>query len=169
MDEEMTKMRSEKDLGQAEMPKVEFIPLPDTNVALLTKPSYATKLSSGIDLRAYIKQSHGNITVYPQQRAIIPTGYKVKIHPNYEGQIRSRSGLAINQGIMVLNEPATIDADYDGPLNVILYNTSPDIFIIHNGDRIAQFVVCSIARERMYMPEDAPERGTGGFGSTGIK
>jgi dUTP pyrophosphatase len=142
---------------------VEFIPLVHNPLPLF----YATLLSSGIDLRAYVKSR--TLTVYPNQRVIVETGYKCKLDPGFEGQIRSRSGLAANNGVIVLNAPGTIDADYDGPIKVILYNTSPDPFQIQHGDRIAQFVIVPVVREDTYMPLDVIERGTGGLGSTGVK
>ena len=126
-------------------------------------PVYQTSGSSGIDLRANIKEP---ITAYPFFRRIIPTGLKVSIREGYEGQIRSRSGLAANSGVIVLNSPGTIDSDYEGELMVILYNTDHNVpFTIQPGDRIAQIVFCPVA----YASVDTvlKERGAGGLGSTG--
>ena len=148
---------------------VEFIPV--TGVNNPPALSYATKFSSGIDLRAYFNRrgERGSVTLYPGQTGVIGTGYKCKIHPNYEIQIRSRGGLAANSGIFVLNSPGTVDADYEGEIKVILHNVSPDPFIINHGDRIAQAVLCPIMREQAYMIAEPKERGEGGFGSTGVK
>jgi dUTP pyrophosphatase len=99
---------------------------------------------------------------------MIPTGYKCKLAPGYEGQIRSRSGLALNHGIIVLNAPGTVDNAYSGSINVILYNCSNKMYTINPGDRIAQFIVASIVREWAYDEVTPVERGIGGFGSTGV-
>ena len=144
---------------------VEFIPIVPNPHPL----HYATKLSSGIDLRAWFKNPHGSVTLYPNSIIVIDTGYKCKLHPDYELQIRSRGGLAMNHGVIVLNTPGTVDADYDGPLKVILFNVTSAPFMIMQGDRIAQAVICPVAREETYMEAEMKERGTGGFGSTGIK
>jgi dUTP pyrophosphatase len=145
----------------------EFIPLVKNPFTL----SYATRLSSGIDLKAYLWNDICNpydIWLKPGERVVVDTGFKVKIHPDYEGLIRSRSGLAAKNGIMVLNSPGTIDADYDGPVKIILLNTSSNGFKISHGDKIAQFVCAPVVREPAYMQAIPVERGEGGFGSTGV-
>ena len=139
---------------------VEFIPIVENSYPL----SYKTAGDSGIDLPAHIDAP---FTLDIGGRAMIPTGYKCKLAPGYEGQIRSRSGLALKEGIIVLNAPGTVDNGYCGPVNVILYNCSNKLYTSNPGDRIAQFVVALVSHESAY-DELAPiERGEGGFGSTG--
>lgn len=101
-------------------------------------PKYMSKGASGMDLQAFIPH---NIKIYPFERKIINTGLKIEIPIGYEAQIRSRSGLVINYGIICLNSPGTIDSDYRGEIMVILMNLSSDIFIVKSGDRIAQIVI----------------------------
>ena len=144
---------------------IEFIPY----LSGAKIPSYATRFSSGMDLCACIGKGAKNVTIYPGQTLMVETGLKCKMHKEIEGQVRSRSGLALNKGIIVLNAPGTVDADYEGPLNVILHNVSVDPYVITHGDRIAQFVLNKIEREENYMSFDTKERGEGGFGSTGLK
>jgi len=131
-------------------------------------PNYETLESAGMDLRSNIKT---DITLKPNQRAIVPTGIFIALPKGYEAQVRSRSGLAAKYGITVLNSPGTIDADYRGEIGVILINFSENDFIIKNGDRIAQIVIAK--HERAIWEEcndlSKTERGSGGFGSTGQK
>lgn len=131
-------------------------------------PNYETLESAGMDLRSNIKT---DITLKPNQRAIVPTGIFIALPKGYEAQIRSRSGLAAKHGVTVLNSPGTIDADYRGEIGVILINFSGNDFIIKNGDRIAQIVIAK--HERAIWEEcndlSKTERGSGGFGSTGQK
>ncbi|WP_341653069.1 dUTP diphosphatase [Blattabacterium cuenoti] len=100
-------------------------------------PNYETKGASGMDLRAYLKN---NITILSMERKIIKTGLFIEIPKGYEGQIRPRSGLALNHGITVLNDPGTIDSDYRGEIKILLLNLSNYPFIIENGNRIAQII-----------------------------
>jgi len=129
-------------------------------------PNYETLESAGMDLRSNIKT---DITLKPNQRAIVPTGIFIALPKGYEAQVRSRSGLAAKYGVTVLNSPGTIDADYRGEIGVILINFSENDFIIKNGDRIAQIVITK--HERAIWEEcndlSKTERGSGGFGSTG--
>lgn len=131
-------------------------------------PNYETLESAGMDLRSNIKT---DITLKPNQRAIVPTGIFIALPKGYEAQVRSRSGLAAKYGVTVLNSPGTIDADYRGEIGVILINFSENDFIIKNGDRIAQIVIAK--HERAIWEEcndlSKTERGSGGFGSTGKK
>ena len=131
-------------------------------------PNYETLESAGMDLRSNIKT---DITLKPNQRAIVPTGIFIALPKGYEAQVRSRSGLAAKYGVTVLNSPGTIDADYRGEIGVILINFSENDFIIKNGDRIAQIVISK--HERAIWEEcndlSKTERGSGGFGSTGQK
>lgn len=140
--------------------KVVFTPLYEDSPSL----SYATAYSSGIDLRC---ADHETICLAPGEFAVIGTGYSCKLRKDCEGQIRSKSGLAAKYGIAVLNSPGTIDADYDGPILVILINHGRKPFYVKYGDKIAQFVVCPVFREMTYMEAIPKERGEGGFGSTG--
>ena len=131
-------------------------------------PEYKTELSSGADIRANVEET---IYVYPMKRTLVPTGLYVAIPKGYEAQVRPRSGLAINNGIIVLNTPGTIDADYRGELKVILANFSDTTFHINPGDRIAQLVIAKTEQAEWEEVEelDSTERGDGGFGHTGTK
>ena len=131
-------------------------------------PKYETDGSSGLDLAACIDK---NIEIKPGQSEIIPTGLAVSIPKNFEIQIRPRSGLAAKRQISVLNTPGTIDADYRGELKVILINLSNKIFIVEKGLRIAQMVVCPVVKAKLKEVDslDDTKRGSGGFGSTGVK
>ena len=135
-------------------------------------PEYATDGSSGFDLRANLDSP---VTVQPHSVKIIPTGLYFEIPDNFEIQIRPRSSLAAKYGVTVLNSPGTIDSDYRGEIGVILINHSDNAFTINNGDRIAQAVVASITAKnfiklnKVDKIEINTERGTGGYGSTGIK
>lgn len=130
-------------------------------------PHYATKASAGMDLRANLK---ADIIMKPMERTIVPTGLFLEIPIGYEAQVRPRSGLAIKKGITVLNTPGTIDADYRGEIMVILINLSSEDFIIKHGDRIAQMIIASHQQAEWNLVEDlsSTERGSGGFGSTGV-
>ena len=134
----------------------------------VTLPKYETDGSSGLDLAAFIDK---NIEIKPGKSEIIPTGLAVSIPKNFEIQIRPRSGLAAKNQISVLNTPGTIDADYRGELKVILINLSDKSFIVERGLRIAQMVLCPIVKATLKEVEllEDTERGSGGFGSTGIK
>jgi len=135
----------------------------------ITLPKYETVSSAGMDIRAFIPE--GNIEIEPQERKLIRTGLCLEIPRGYEVQIRPRSGLALKNGITVLNSPGTIDADYRGELRVILINHSADRFLITNEMRIAQIVVAQFSRVDLLEVENLSEtdRGEGGFGSTGTK
>ena len=131
-------------------------------------PKYETGGSSGLDLAAFIDK---NIEIKPGKSEIIPTGLAIAIPKNFEIQIRPRSGLAAKNQISVLNTPGTIDADYRGELKVILINHSDKSFIVENGLRIAQMVLCPIMKAKLKEVEtlEGTKRGLGGFGSTGVK
>ena len=135
----------------------------DKNIKL---PAYKTSGSSGMDLMAYIKNK---ITINPGKIALVPTGIAVAIPENYEIQIRPRSGLAAKKGISVLNTPGTVDSDYRGEIKIILINLSKKSFIVKSGDRIAQMIVCPVAKGKLQEVKSLPRtvRGKGGFGSTG--
>jgi len=131
-------------------------------------PKYETSGSSGLDLSANIKTS---VKIEPGETTIIPTGISVSIPKNFEIQIRPRSGLAAKNQITVLNTPGTIDADYRGEIKVILINLSKETFVVENGARIAQMVMCPVIKAKLKEVDDLSktERGKGGFGSTGTK
>ena len=131
-------------------------------------PKYETDGSSGMDLAADVKD---NIEIKPGKSEIIPTGLVVSIPKNFEIQIRPRSGLAAKNQISVLNTPGTIDADYRGELKVILINLGNNSFVVEKGLRIAQMVLCPIIKANIKEVEtlENTKRGSGGFGSTGVK
>lgn len=132
-----------------------------------TTPTYETEGAAGMDVRANIDEA---IILKPLERAIVKTGLFIALPQGFEAQVRPRSGLAAKKGITVLNSPGTIDADYRGEIGVILVNLSSDEFIINDGERIAQLVIAK--HERVSWKEvtvlSETERGSGGFGSTGV-
>ena len=129
-------------------------------------PQYATKGSSGMDIRASLDLP---VTLQPLERTLIPTGLFVEIPNGYEIQIRPRSGLAIKQGITCLNSPGTIDSDYRGEIKIILINLSSEKQVINHGDRIAQMIIQRTERAEFEEVEflNKTERAAGGFGHTG--
>jgi dUTP pyrophosphatase len=129
-------------------------------------PVYQTAGSSGLDLRANIAEP---IEISPLQRVLIPTGLAIAIPPEYEGQIRPRSGLAFQHGITCLNSPGTIDSDYRGEIQVILINLGQEPYRIHPGERIAQLVVCPVVSAEIELVNEleVTVRNKGGFGHTG--
>jgi dUTP pyrophosphatase len=129
-------------------------------------PTYATKYSAGMDLRANVKNP---VTLRPFERTIVPTGLYIEIPTGYEGQIRPRSGLALKNGVTVLNSPGTIDSDYRGEVKVLLINLSHEITEIENGDRIAQLVIAPYSKVDWEKSDSLSEtgRGEGGYGHTG--
>ena len=131
-------------------------------------PAYATEGAAGFDLRAAVPAA-APVSLAPGERVLIDTGFAVAIPDGYEMQIRPRSGLALRHGITLANAPATIDADYRGPVGVILVNLGQEPFTVARGDRIAQGVVAPVTRVRFAEADglDATARGGGGFGSTG--
>ena len=131
-------------------------------------PHYSTTASAGMDLRANIDQS---ITLKPLERTIVKTGIFMELPVGFEAQVRPRSGLAFKKGITVLNSPGTIDADYRGEVGVILVNLSSEEFVIEDGERIAQMVIAKHEQANWIEVEtlDETQRGSGGFGSTGVK
>ena len=131
-------------------------------------PAYATAQSAGMDLRANIPEA---ITLQPLERRLIPTGLHIALPEGYEAQVRPRSGLALKHGITVLNSPGTIDSDYRGELMVLLINLSQDPFTVNDGERIAQLVIARHEQAVLTAVEvlDETERGTGGYGHTGVE
>ena len=129
-------------------------------------PEYKTTGASGMDLVAFIREP---LQVKPMMSCIVPTGLAVAFPENYEIQIRPRSGLAAKNNISILNTPGTIDSDYRGEIKVIIHNHGNRNFIINNGDRIAQMILCPVVKMKLEEAIDLPEtiRGQSGFGSTG--
>ncbi len=129
-------------------------------------PSYATAGSSGVDLRAFIPSP---LQLAPMERILVPTGLHIALPPNWEAQVRPRSGLAIKQGLTCLNTPGTIDADYRGEIKVILINLSNEVQTIQDGDRIAQMVFQQVEKMEWQLVTslETTQRGDGGFGHTG--
>jgi len=129
-------------------------------------PQYATKGSSGMDLRATLDVA---VTLQPLERMLIQTGLFVEIPAGYEIQIRPRNGLAIKQAITCLNTLGTIDSDYRGEIKIILINLSSEVQVINHGDRIAQMIIQKTERAEFEQVEflNETERAAGGFGHTG--
>ena len=129
-------------------------------------PEYATAGSSGMDIRAALKEE---IILKPGQIELVPTNISVEIPFGYEIQVRPRSGLAIKHGIGVLNSPGTIDSDYRGEVKIILINLSKEDFKISSGDRIAQLVLSKVYLAELKESDELNDsrRGEGGFGHTG--
>jgi len=134
----------------------------------LPLPGYQSEHASGMDLLAAVDEP---LTIGPGERAVVPTGLFVAVPPGYEAQVRARSGLAAKKGICVLNGPGTVDADYRGEVGVILANLGRDPFVVERGMRVAQIVICPVARVELRQVEKLGEtgRGAGGFGSSGVK
>lgn len=132
----------------------------------LPLPRYQTEGSAGMDLCADIAEP---VHFAPMERKLVPTGLRIAVPPGYEAQVRPRSGLALKQGLTVANAPGTIDSDYRGEVQVILIHLGTEPVTVHRGDRIAQLVICPVARAALVEVTslDATVRGEGGFGSTG--
>jgi dUTP pyrophosphatase len=139
-----------------------------SHAADLPLPQYATEGSAGLDLLAAVD---GEIELKPGARAAVACGIAIALPPGYEAQVRSRSGLALNHGVTVLNAPGTIDSDYRGEVKAILINHGDAPFRIARGMKIAQLVVARCEQAQMNDVAELPatERGAGGFGSTGYK
>jgi len=129
-------------------------------------PKYSTDASAGMDLRANLEV---DLIIKPMDRVLIPTGLFLEIPLGYEAQIRPRSGLAVKNGITILNSPGTIDADYRGEVCIILINLSKEDFIIKDGERICQMVIAKHEKAEWVTVQSLEKtvRGTGGFGHTG--
>lgn len=130
-------------------------------------PAYETEGSAGMDLRADLEES---ISLEPGGRALIPTGLFIELPQGYEAQIRARSGLAIKQGIGLVNGVGTIDSDYRGEIKVALINWGQEPVVIQDGDRIAQMVIARYERITWKQVDELGDtkRGAGGFGHTGL-
>lgn len=131
-------------------------------------PEYQTTDSAGMDLLADLDES---IEIQPMERVLIGTGLHIELPNGYEAQIRPRSGLALKHGITVLNTPGTVDADYRGEVKVLLINLSNSAFKVEAGDRIAQMIINKVEQISWSLTDSLleTERGSGGYGHTGIK
>ena len=136
----------------------------------LPLPSYESAGAAGMDLRAAVLQD-APLTLAPGARLAVPTGLIVEIPEGFEGQVRPRSGLALNHGVTCLNSPGTIDCDYRGEVKVILANLGTEPFTVTRGMRTAQLVIAPVARAEIVEAVELTDsaRGAGGFGSTGTK
>ena len=132
----------------------------------LELPAYMSAHAAGADLHAAVEEE---VTLLPGARALIPAGFSMALPDGYEAQIRPRSGLALRHGVTCLNSPGTIDADYRGPVCVVLANLGSEPFVVRRGDRIAQMIVAPVSRAQFRVADelDDTERAHGGFGSTG--
>lgn len=130
-------------------------------------PSYGTFGAAGMDVRAYLPE--GPVTLRPMQHALIPTGLYMQLPSGYECQIRPRSGLALKNGLTILNSPGTIDADYRGEIGIILINLGDSDFVVKDGERICQMVIKQYTKVEWEEVSrlDRTEREDGGFGHTG--
>jgi dUTP pyrophosphatase len=148
------------------MSQIQFKKLP--HAADLELPGYETGSAAGMDIRAALETP---ITLKPGDRTLISTGLQMALPEGYEAQIRPRSGLAIKNGITMLNSPGTIDADYRGEVKVIVINHGQEDFVVNHGDRIAQMVIAPVVQLPVKEVSELEEtdRGEGGFGSTGIQ
>jgi len=135
----------------------------------LDLPAYITPGSSGLDLRAAVDQDEP-LVLEPGRIELIPTGIAVEIPPGFEGQVRPRSGLAIEHGLTLINAPGTVDSDYRGELKCAMINLGPEPHAVKRGDRIAQMIIAPVTRARLEEVEElaGSKRGDGGFGSTGV-
>lgn len=145
--------------------KIQILRLPHGEGVPL--PKYMSHAASGMDVYAAVENE---VTLKPGERKLIPTGFKMALPQGYEAQVRPRSGLAIKNGISVLNTPGTIDEDYRGEVGVILINQGSEEFKIKRGDRIAQMVINKVEQADIEEVKSLSEtrRSTGGFGHTGV-
>jgi len=135
----------------------------------LDLPAYMTPGSAGLDLRAAVGQDEP-LVLEPGRIELIPTGIAVEIPAGYEGQVRPRSGLAIEHGLTLINAPGTVDSDYRGELKCAMINLGPEAHAVKRGDRIAQMIIAPVIQVRLEEVEElnGSQRGPGGFGSTGL-
>ena len=135
----------------------------------LPAPSYQSAGAAGMDLLAAIP-ANTRLIIEPGARELVPTGLSIALPDGYEAQIRPRSGLALKNGVTVLNTPGTIDSDYRGEVGVLLVNLGSKPFEVERGARIAQMVIAPVTRAVLMESSELPstERGAGGFGSTGL-
>lgn len=143
-------------VGVARLPGNDDLPLPE----------YMSDGASGMDLPAAVREP---VTIPPGEVVHVPTGIAVEVPPGHEGQVRSRSGLALRHGVFVLNGPGTVDSDYRGEVGVVLANFGREAFVVRRGDRVAQLVIAEVSRAEWVESEDLrpSARQEGGFGHTG--
>ena len=161
-------MENTEVLSQVEQYLKKPVDVPIVNMGTCKLPSYATKGSAGADLRAYLKEA---VEIKPGERKLIPTGLHMNIPVGFELQVRPRSGLALKSGITVLNTPGTVDSDFTGDIGIILFNTSDKPFTVNPGDKIAQGILSRVYQMNFIEVEslEETERGSGGYGHSGIK
>jgi dUTP pyrophosphatase len=135
----------------------------------LPLPAYETDGAAGMDLRAALPLGEP-LVIGRGERKLVPTGLSLQLPIGYEAQVRPRSGLALRQGVTVLNAPGTVDSDYRGEVSVLLVNLGAEDFTVARGDRIAQLVIAPVTRAVLVETEtlDETARGAGGYGSTGV-
>ncbi len=136
------------------------------NAEGLPVPTYESEYAAGLDIRAAVDES---VTINPGERVMVPTGLAIALPAGFEAQIRPRSGLAIREGITMLNSPGTIDADYRGEVKLIVINHGQEKVVISRGDRVAQMVIAPVVQATITEVDELSDtsRGAGGFGSTG--
>jgi len=139
------------------------------HAADLPLPRYETAGAAGLDLQAAI-DADAPLVLKAGARALVPTGLTLALPEGFEAQVRPRSGLALKQGVTLVNSPGTIDSDYRGEIGVILINHGQEDVVVTRGMRIAQLVIAPVIQARLVEPDelDQSERGAGGFGSTGV-
>lgn len=149
------------------MAEIEIRVLTHQHFQGLELPRYQTDHSSGIDLLAAVGEE---VILQSGEWRLIPTGISIELPPGYEAQIRPRSGLALKNGVTLLNSPGTIDADYRGEVQVIVINHGPKLFTISRGMRIAQMVIAEVVKTKLVVADNlsVTARGSGGFGHTGV-
>ncbi len=150
-----------------EQKKVLFTWLDEQAEAEFELPKYETAQSAGMDIRIAIED---DVLLQPGDITLLPTGFAVAIPDGYEIQIRPRSGFAVKHGVTVINSPGTIDADYRGEIKVGLINLGKEPYLLKRGDRVAQMILMPVVHARLVVTDslDDTERGTGGFGHTGL-
>jgi len=133
----------------------------------LSQPAYETVQAAGMDVAAAVTE---DVVLQPGEIKLIPTGFGVAIPDGFEIQVRPRSGLAVKHGISIINAPGTIDADYRGEVKIGLINLGREAFTVRRGDRIAQMILAPVCQARLRLTDclDQTERGSGGFGHTGL-
>jgi len=147
--------------------RIKFCWLSPTDKQDLNLPQYETVGAAGMDVEAAV---HRTLSIDPGEIVLLPTGFAVALPEGYELQVRPRSGLAVKHGITVVNSPGTIDEDYRGEVKIALINLSKAVFTVRRGDRIAQLVLAPVAKARLDIVSElnTTDRGTGGFGHTGL-
>ena len=146
---------------------IKFCWLSPTDKQDLNLPKYETVGAAGMDVEAAVD---GNLSIDPGEIVLLPTGFAVALPEGYELQVRPRSGLAVKHGVTIVNSPGTIDQDYRGEIKIALINLGKIAFMVKRGDRIAQLVLAPVVRALLDIVSEleTTDRGTGGFGHTGL-